>query len=686
MGRLLRSTLMLAVAFAAVAAQAAADRPVVRMPGLEQGSSVRGDVLIDVIMRPADDGTPLLKVDLAIDEVPLITIDLQAAMRNVTYPWATTDPQWGDGKHQIVAKVMDAKGREGVYRTFVYVWNQGRPSAANNAPASLEIKDTDGAPDNVITQKALIHVKVDPNLGAKWVMIYLNDKLLAMLNYPPYQAILDPAARGIEDGPVVVRAKVIHPDSTETNTEPMKLEVNMSGKYTPNMGPVGPTTPATTGLTPPVPGRPDLATTPRIPLPTETPGTAATSANVAATATGVPVGADRPSATRAMRPGVIDGGTVEMGALPGATAPAEAAMTAPPVPSVASAMGPKSAARTVMGPLRPARSAVGAASQGAAAASGRRPPTATATGAVPAVSSQPVNVRMASPRTNTGVPGAMRSPMAEPGLNSGLPRDASAVAQTPAGRRAEVVVASPATGPATGTTGTEGAVVLTPGRGPAATVPRTVPLPIGQVDGQPVTVPRRAGAQPAVTLPAVAGPSTPRVAPTTLKMGRVGRVHTVVKGDTVYALAKQYGCSVSAISRVNNLKNVHLIRIGQKLVVPGGKMQIDGQAVKTDVAPVQLRNGIATSPLRYVVEAMGGTVSWVGPAHQMVANTAGRGVITITVGSHEAQVNDEKVLMDLAAYLEQGRTMVPVRFISAALDVTIEMDDRSGDILIKSNR
>lgn len=699
MSRLLRSMLLVVTVMVwGTTAQAAPDGPVVRMPGLEQGSSVRGDVLVDVILRPADDGVPLLKADLSIDDVPLITYDLQPSMRNLTFRWSTTDPQWGDGKHQIVAKVLDAKGREGVYRTFVYVWNQGRPTAAKQ-PASLDIQDTDGAPDNVITQKAVIHVKVDPELGAKWVLIYINDQLLAMINYPPYQATLDPASRHMDDGPVVVRAKVIHPDSSETNVQPSKLEINLSGRHT-GIGPAGVTpgaTPAVSPMTPVVRDNPGLTVAP---LPTETPGAASTSVDVAAATPPVTVGADRPSSPRAVQPGVIDGGAVEM-SLPGATLPAGAATTVPVGPDMTLGPGGKpSATRTkVMGPLQPARAEAGVSGTSAAMNKSSLPTVNAASGSQVQVTALPSSTRLAAPRSGVGSSSTMRAPMAEPGLTGGSPRDAIGVTRMPSGTRLDAPqtgtgVSAPApilpsVQPPTAleTTATrDSAVVVTPGRATAPAMTRTAPLPLGTVAGEPVTAPRRTGAQPAVKLPAVSATPAPRVATVSIKTGHVGRLHTVARGDTVYRLARKYGVSADALARVNNLKNVNLIRIGQKLVIPGGVMKVDGENVKTDVPAVEMRNGIAASPFRYVVEALGGTVSWVGPAQQVVANTADRGVITISVGSKTAQVNEEQVLMDLAAYLEHGRTMVPVRFISSALDVTIEMDDSSGNILIKSNR
>lgn len=45
--------------------------------------------------------------------------------------------------------------------------------------------------------------------------------------------------------------------------------------------------------------------------------------------------------------------------------------------------------------------------------------------------------------------------------------------------------------------------------------------------------------------------------------------HKVVKGDTLSALAKKYGTTVNAIAKLNNIKNVNLIYVGQVLTISG---------------------------------------------------------------------------------------------------------------------
>ncbi len=49
-----------------------------------------------------------------------------------------------------------------------------------------------------------------------------------------------------------------------------------------------------------------------------------------------------------------------------------------------------------------------------------------------------------------------------------------------------------------------------------------------------------------------------------------GGVHVVRSGETLASIARQYGVSASALARANGIANPDLIRVGQRLVIPGG--------------------------------------------------------------------------------------------------------------------
>ena len=47
-----------------------------------------------------------------------------------------------------------------------------------------------------------------------------------------------------------------------------------------------------------------------------------------------------------------------------------------------------------------------------------------------------------------------------------------------------------------------------------------------------------------------------------------GNVYIVQRGDTLYSIARRYGKSVTAIADANHLVSIHLIFVGQRLVIP----------------------------------------------------------------------------------------------------------------------
>ena len=64
----------------------------------------------------------------------------------------------------------------------------------------------------------------------------------------------------------------------------------------------------------------------------------------------------------------------------------------------------------------------------------------------------------------------------------------------------------------------------------------------------------------------------------TIKAKGTGEVYTVVKGDRLRLLAKKFDCTIWDIVELNNIKNPDLIIIGQKLVMPGAKVEGDATA------------------------------------------------------------------------------------------------------------
>jgi nucleoid-associated protein YgaU len=117
--------------------------------------------------------------------------------------------------------------------------------------------------------------------------------------------------------------------------------------------------------------------------------------------------------------------------------------------------------------------------------------------------------------------------------------------------------------------GSDGTYNPYPDSGYASTAPRYEAPPS---DPYSFNAPAAPAPKPAAPKPAASKPSTtasrPAAKPAAKKPATTAsRSHTVVKGDTLYGLARRYNTSVAKIKSANGLSS-DLIRIGQRLRIP----------------------------------------------------------------------------------------------------------------------
>ena len=78
-----------------------------------------------------------------------------------------------------------------------------------------------------------------------------------------------------------------------------------------------------------------------------------------------------------------------------------------------------------------------------------------------------------------------------------------------------------------------------------------------------------------------------------------------------------------------------------------------------DVAPL-VKNGRTLVPVRFISENFGGTVDW-NSATSTATLTFGEKVVKLTVGSNNMYVDDKEVTLDVPAESINGRIMIPLR-------------------------
>lgn len=100
-----------------------------------------------------------------------------------------------------------------------------------------------------------------------------------------------------------------------------------------------------------------------------------------------------------------------------------------------------------------------------------------------------------------------------------------------------------------------------------------------------------------------------------------------------------------------------------------------------DVAPY-IKDSRTYVPMRYLGEVLGAEVVWDATA-RTVTLTKGDTVVVFTVGSTSYTVNGEAKTADVAPEIVNDRTMLPARFVAEAFGATVGWDGASGTVLIQ---
>lgn len=129
----------------------------------------------------------------------------------------------------------------------------------------------------------------------------------------------------------------------------------------------------------------------------------------------------------------------------------------------------------------------------------------------------------------------------------------------------------------------------------------------------------------------------------------------------------------------NNVKKLICVITSSALLLAGLGMhtfakeitiKLDGETVECPT-PARIENGSTMVPMRAIFEALGMKVEWNNET-QTVTATKGDKVITLTIGEYSLNCNGESVELNVAPFVENGSTMVPVRAVSESVDATVK--------------
>lgn len=103
------------------------------------------------------------------------------------------------------------------------------------------------------------------------------------------------------------------------------------------------------------------------------------------------------------------------------------------------------------------------------------------------------------------------------------------------------------------------------------------------------------------------------------------------------------------------------------------QVSVDGRDVQfPDEHPyVDQRSNLTMVPLAFISDKLGAATKWDSKLKQITISL-NRDTVILVIGDHHALVNGKRVDFEGSAVLKNGRTMVPLRFISEALHANVE--------------
>lgn len=112
---------------------------------------------------------------------------------------------------------------------------------------------------------------------------------------------------------------------------------------------------------------------------------------------------------------------------------------------------------------------------------------------------------------------------------------------------------------------------------------------------------------------------------------------------------------------------------------------LDGSNFDTGEVYPEITNGRVMLPIRNIVEAIGGTVEWNENTKEVTITRAGDTLI-LTVGNSIAYKNRKSITLDVAPYIKNGSTFLPVRFVSEQLGQKVEWAANPRIVSITENK
>lgn len=116
-------------------------------------------------------------------------------------------------------------------------------------------------------------------------------------------------------------------------------------------------------------------------------------------------------------------------------------------------------------------------------------------------------------------------------------------------------------------------------------------------------------------------------------------------------------------------------------------VNIDGKGMAGDV-PAIIYGSTTMVPVRFITEGIGGEVEWIEKTQEVIVRLRSK-VVSLKLGSREAVVDGVKkyIPSDVSSpMLMNGRSMIPLRFVSENFGAEVKWDDKTKTATVKTDR
>lgn len=718
------------------------------------------------------DNTPIVRFDVYLDTDLLLgarlTNPITAGSVQSTCDFAVLKARPETGMHTLYVRMVDSKGRITQTQQTIFVAGKGAQKE-QNPPTLRFVSPKDG---EIVSKATTIKLEANDDTGVKWVMVYMNGKLRAMMYEPPYYFSWDPVKDRQPSGIYRFDARALD----VFNNEGAGAQVSLRYMGTSGRTPIEQVLPTQSiaeipGVFAPSAVLPSGGfSLPRIAFSNVVPSFMEWTANPSAPL--LPTMLASPARQYPTAPASCDlFAVLPPKSLPGTAAMAPLSLIArdlPLTPSLAAYTAPQPLLDTAWTPLlaaplwipdarqerqqflagaplplpvdQPEKLLPGAADTDIMVIAALPAVTApwpdnpqTAARILPAtgvqdtaasdglLTQQPDAVRVnvvtqpaltaLAPALDKGTPPAVADAVTTPSLHAAgavAPTVGPTTGRTASKVAAETVSVPRASLPPAGNTGVNLPEKHAPGTAmpdaPVVTINKATPTPASPsplprtlnptpVEPSPAATaklaPRPVDTKPADARPAVAPamapmksqPAAKPVDTTPVLIAALPTPPIATKVTVARALAPVPDNPTRLNPGITPLRPLP-VADGIPTPSPNVHIVLDNQPIAGAPAPY-ITEGFAMMPFRQVVEAKHGVVIWL-PQTREVNAWANNTFMGIRIGEREARINADTYLLPVAATLTDNRTMVPLRYLMAAMKLRVEYNSASGTYYLVS--